>query len=99
VVTVENLKRKILENEIVYIERQQSKCIIFTKQKEYKVYETVTSLIERLSDDFLRVNQSFIVNINEINYIKKNSIILKNNIDIPIGRTYKKHVLNIYYNK
>lgn len=99
VITVENLKRKLFEREIIYIERQQSKCIIFTKQKEYKVYETVTSLIERLSDDFLRVNQSFIVNMNEINYIKKNNIILKNDVNIPIGRTYKKYILDIYYKK
>ena len=42
VVTVENLKKKILQNDILYIERQQAKSIIVLKGKKYGVYETIT---------------------------------------------------------
>jgi DNA-binding LytR/AlgR family response regulator len=97
IITVENLKKKILQSDILYIERQQAKSIVFLKGKEYGVYETLTSLAERLTDDFLRVSQSYIVNKSFIANIKGNSVFLKNGMDIPIGRTFRKQVLEAYY--
>lgn len=99
VITVENLKKKIFQNDILYIERQQAKSIITLKGKEYGVYETITSLAERLTDDFLRISQSYIINKSFIVGIEGNNILLKNGMDIPIGRTYRKDVLEAYYKK
>jgi len=97
VITVDNLKKKILQNEILYIERQQTKSIIFLKGKEYGVYETITALAERLTTDFIRISQSYIVNKAIIAGIEGNSVILKNGLELPIGRTYRKTVLEAYY--
>ncbi|NLP17259.1 MAG: response regulator transcription factor [Clostridiales bacterium] len=97
VVTVENLKKKILQNDILYIERQQAKSIIVLKGKKYGVYETITSLAERLTDSFLRISQSYIVNKSFIAGIEGNRVLLKNGMDISIGRTYRKDVLEAYY--
>lgn len=97
VITVDNLKKKINQNDILYIERQQAKSIIYLKGKEYGVYETLTSLAERLTEDFLRISQSFIVNKSFIAGIKGNNVFLKNGLDIPIGRTYRKQVLEAYF--
>ena len=99
VITVENLKKKILQNDILYIERQQAKSVIFLKGKEFGVYETITSLAERLTNDFIRISQSYIVNKAFIAGIKGNNVLLKNGMDIPIGRTYRKNVLEAYYQR
>lgn len=99
VITVENLKKKILQNDILYIERQQAKSVIFLKGKEFGVYETITSLAERLTNDFIRISQSYIVNKAFIAGIEGNNVLLKNGMDIPIGRTYRKNVLEAYYQR
>ncbi|MDM0469367.1 LytTR family DNA-binding domain-containing protein [Clostridium perfringens] len=51
----------------------------------------ITKLEEELKNrNFFRCHRSYIVNIAHIDSILKNKIILKNNIEIPIGRIYKK---------
>lgn len=97
VITDENIKKKISCQDILYIERQQSKSIITTKQKEYQVYETITSLCERLGNSFIRVNQGEVVNSNMIKEIKGNIVYLKNGREMSIGRTYRKEVLAKYF--
>ncbi len=99
VITDENIKKKIDCREILYIERQQSKSIIKTQQKEYQVYETITSLCERIGESFIRVNQGEVVNLNIIKEIKGNTVYLKNGKEMSIGRTYRKEVLAKYFGK
>lgn len=42
--------------------------------------------------DFIRIHKSFLVSKNHIIKVFHNSVILKNNIQLPIGRKYKKKV-------
>lgn len=97
VITDENLKKKISIEEIKYIQRQLSKSVICTDKRSYNVYETITSLCERLGDGFLRVNQGEVVAIREIAEIKGNTVVLKNEMEMAIGRTYRKEVLDTYF--
>lgn len=97
VITVDNLKKRIIQNSIIYIERQIAKSIIYTKDNEYCVYESITSLINRLTDHFIRVSQSYIVNKSNITEIAGNDVILNNGMVLSIGRTYRKNVLETYY--
>lgn len=99
VITDENIKKKIDCREILYIERKQSKSIIKTQQKEYQVYETITSLCERIGESFIRVNQGEVVNLNIIKEIKGNTVYLKNGKEMSIGRTYRKEVLAKHFGK
>lgn len=99
VITDENIKKKIDCRDILYIERQQSKSMIKTQQKEYQVYETITSLCERIGESFIRVNQGEVVNLNMIKEIKGNTVYLKNGMEMSIGRTYRKEVLEKYFGK
>lgn len=97
VIIDENLKKKIDCKDILYIERQQSRSIIKTQNKEYKVYETITSLCERIGDSFIRVNQGEVVNIRTIKEIKGNTVYLKCGKELSIGRTYRKAVMERYF--
>ncbi|MDE7424852.1 MAG: LytTR family DNA-binding domain-containing protein [Lachnospiraceae bacterium] len=91
------IKKKINVGEIIHIKREFSKSVIYTKQNTYKVYEPVCSIFERLGDGFLKVNQGEIVNIKEILAIKGNMVVLKNGMEIRIGRTYCKEVKGKYW--
>lgn len=97
IITDENIKKKISHQDILYVERRQSKSIIVTRQREYQVYETITSLCERLGDSFIRINQGEIVNLKMIKEIKGNTVYLKSGKEMSIGRTYRKEVLAKYF--
>lgn len=99
VITDENIKKKIDCRDILYIQRQQAKSVIKTQDKEYQVYETIISLCERIGDSFIRVNQGEVVNNKMIQEIKGNTVYLKNGMEMSIGRTYRKEVLEKYFGK
>lgn len=99
VITEENIKKKINLSDILYIERVLSKTIIHTKNKEYQVYEPLTSLCDRLGKDFIRINQSEAVRFREILKLEGNTVFLRRGKEISIGRTYKKAVLELFYSK
>lgn len=99
IITEENIKKKIYEEDIIHIERELAKTVIHTLDRDYRVYETITSLCERLGDNFLRINQSEVVNIKEIKEIRDNSVFLKNGTMVRIGRTYRKAVIETYFNQ
>lgn len=97
VIIDENIKKKIDCRDILYIERQQAKSIIKTRDDEYQVYETITSLCERIGDSFIRVNQGEVVHKSQIAQIKGNVAHLKNGMEMSIGRTYRKSVQEKYF--
>lgn len=92
IITEERIKKKINVGEIIYIKREVPRSIIYTKTNIYKVYETICSIYGRLGDGFIRVNQGEIVNIQEILLIKGKKVVLKNGMEIQIGRTYCKEL-------
>ncbi|WP_283688698.1 LytTR family DNA-binding domain-containing protein [Clostridium perfringens] len=57
-------------------------------------------LIEELkSRNFLRCHRSYLVNISHIDSILQNKIILKNSVEIPVGRVYKKELKTFLMNR
>jgi DNA-binding LytR/AlgR family response regulator len=96
VITEDNLKKKINQSIILYIERINKQSVIVTKTSRHYVYETITSLVERLEDNFLRINQGIIVNLAETASMQQNQIIMKTGESFPIGRTYLKEVKKRY---
>lgn len=97
VITEENVRKKIRENDIIYIQRELAKSVIHTDKKDYRIYETITSMCNRLSSNFIRVNQSEVVNVKKIEEIRDNNVYLDNGIMVSIGRTYRKNVLAHYF--
>ncbi len=96
IITEDNLKKKINQSSILYIERNDSQSVIVTKSSKHFVYETITSLSERLEDNFLRINQGIIVNLSEVAQLKKHLLQMKTGEEFPVGRTYAKEVKRRY---
>jgi DNA-binding LytR/AlgR family response regulator len=96
IITEDNIKKKLNQSIIIYIERVEAQSIIITKSSKHSVYETITSLSERLDENFLRINQGIIVNLTEVASMKGNQVKMKNGEVFPIGRTYSKEVKKKY---
>ena len=55
---------------------------------------TLSDFLEKLSDNFVRVHKSYVVNFNKLKLIDGNQIVLQNDIKLPISKSYRKFVLN-----
>ena len=84
---------KINVNSINYIEAQGDYVSISTKEKNYTIYSTMKSLVDKINNEnFVRVHRSYIVNINNITDIEDNNLLLEKKI-IPIGASYKSSLM------
>ena len=71
--------------------------ILTSENKKYTYYKSLKDLIENLPDEFMRVHNSYIVNLTNIDILEDNHIILKNG-KIAVGKSYKE-CLNSSLNK
>lgn len=83
---------KLPVHEIIYLEAMQDYTKIITETKSYLILSTLTGFLEKQSAGiFLRVHRSYAVAIKKIkeHHVDK---LLCNNIEIPIGKTYRSMV-------
>jgi len=67
-----------------------------------KIYEnqmiltpnTLSEFLTRLSSNFIRIHKSFIVNFNKLKLIDGNQLLLQNGNKLPIGKSYRKAILD-----
>ena len=88
---------KLAYHEILYIESNNSKCILHTESGEsYTVYKTLNTIEKELGDRrFLRCHQSFLVNMDHIKQIGK-QFLLSNGDYVPIRQRGVKAVRQAY---
>lgn len=55
---------------------------------------TLSDFAEKLSNDFIRIHKSFIVNFNKLKLIDGNQMVLQNDSKLPISKSYRKMVLS-----
>ena len=83
-------------NEIIYCESQGNYSTIFLEEnKKIFLTQQLKYVEEKLTDDFYRIHNSYIVNLNKIQQFIKNeeSVVLSNNIKIPVSRRRKTDFL------
>lgn len=78
------------QGEIIYIERDGRSSVVVTKDNKYRVYNSLSKISERLNNSFVRVNGSFIINMNKISKVVGNDISMENADIIQVGRTFEK---------
>ena len=85
-----NLKQQ----DILYVEGLKDYIKIITAEKEHVVYHTLKSMLERLDSKlFVQAHRSFLVNKQHINRIAQEMLVISNQTFIPIGKSYKKDLL------
>ena len=55
--------------------------------------QTLSDFLEKLSKDFIRIHKSFVINFNHLKMIDGNQIILQNDVKLPVGKSFKKELL------
>ena len=79
----------IRQADIIFAERQDRIVQIHTAQGTYQCYQSLTKIMKLLGRNFLRCHGGYVVNYNYIDTVMRESVILSNGTEIPIGRTYR----------
>ena len=94
-VRVDRKTSKIPLEEIFYIESLGDYVkIVTSRDKPIITKEKISKLEEKLPASFLRIHRFFMVNSEKIITFTKEEIQLKDDIQLPISRTYKKNVMD-----
>lgn len=84
-------------NNIIFIESFGHYLIVHSTTGEYKVRGKISNIIDEINNPIMiRVHKSYIINTKFVQEILSNRIILMNNIDVPIGRSFKDEVIKIF---
>lgn len=81
-------------SDIRYIKGYGEYLQIFVENKQRPVVtlSSFANILERLSDNFLQVHRSFIVNMNKIESVERNRILIGNDEEIPVSDSYKQEL-------
>lgn len=94
-------KKNIKIKNIYYIVVEDHLCYIYLYRNNnlISIRETITNIENQfLNTGLIRINRSTIINMLHIKEIKKNKIVLNNNIRLTISPAYNKH-FNKHYQK
>jgi two-component system LytT family response regulator len=81
---------KLNTYEVIYLESLREYTKIVTSFESYPIRASLSRIIkEHDFQDFVRIHRSFAVNKSFVNSINKQEVLLVNNIQLPVGRTYK----------
>lgn len=82
---------EILQHEIMYIQSQRNKIDIYTTSLHYKSYTTIKKIKSSLDDTcFFQFNSSIILNFHYVKDVKKDKIIMFNNVELYFTRGSKE---------
>lgn len=86
---------KLLEDDVSYIEYMNKKLFVMTVDERIEfTYYSLKKIQELLSEDFVQIHKSYIVNKSHIKTIdfRQSTIYLSNQTLIPIGKKYKQNL-------
>ncbi len=87
---------KIPFSSIIYLESDGNYSFIYTKDKRFVLKKSLIRVLEQdLDDNFFKIHQKFAVNKNFISGMKNAEILLLGDVELPIGKNYKKQIMEI----
>lgn len=84
---------KLNFDDVYYIEAYGNYIKIFTSEM-ILTPQTLSNFHKKLSNNFIRIHKSYIINFKYLKLIEGGQIILKNNKKLPIGKQYRKGLLD-----
>jgi DNA-binding LytR/AlgR family response regulator len=92
-----NRLRKILYNDIIYIEGAGNYITIHTTTEKITTYLTVRDFEELVpSEKFMRVQKSYVVAVEKIMGLEGNELVLENNKSVLVGESYRQKVNDFF---
>ncbi len=83
---------KINDHDILYVQSVGDYMKVHTSDKVIIAAETLKNIEKLLGDQFVRIHKSYLVSINQINFIEGNQVKIKDQF-LPIGLTYKEGLM------
>jgi hypothetical protein len=80
-------------NEIFFIESLSDYVKIYSEPGEVLTKERISRLPDRLTDDFIRIHRSFLVNKNYVESFTAQYVVVRGK-ELPVGRKFKESALN-----
>jgi len=82
--------------EIIFIEALDDYVKINTTTQSYLTLLSMKKILEKLpSNEFIRVHRSYIVSLEKILFFQYRKIGLINNLELPVGDTYRNTIANL----
>ena len=91
-IRVDRKNQQILLDELLYIESLDDQVKVVTDRSESITREKISQLHQNLPDRFIRVHRSFLINRDKISSFNHEQVMIGEAV-IPIGRKYKKQVI------
>lgn len=89
--------RKLIKlnfDDILFVKGLGNYVEIFVKNsKKHIYYKSLKELIDQLPNEFMRVHNSYIINLKNVDYIEDNHLIIENH-KVTIAKSYKECLLN-----
>lgn len=87
--------RRVALEKIVYIESSLHKLTFYVAEEgivPYTMYETLNHIAAIFTADFVRIHQSYLVNLRFVRRIEGNNLLLQDNLALPVARSKLKEV-------
>jgi DNA-binding LytR/AlgR family response regulator len=91
-VKVDKRHLRIPYAEIVYLESYGNYVKIWSGTSFNLTPRTLTSFVEELPGNFVRIHKSYLINKDRINYVEGAMMVMKNGQMLPVGKNYRKLV-------
>ncbi len=79
-------------NDIICLERDRRKTHITGEDQSYSVSWNLEQLLTKLPSNFILCHRSYIVNLDKVKIYKRTEFLMKNDLCIPIGRSFTRTV-------
>ena len=86
VITCNGETVKLYESNILYVEAFLHYIVIYTKNGEYKLKGQISTIAEKLSDNFYCTHRSYLVSLQHIIKITRSAVFLDNGTELPLAR-------------
>lgn len=83
---------KIAFDDMLFIDSIKDYVRIHTEKETITTKDKISSFIEKLPATFMRVHRSYIVNIDKVAALTAKDVVLTNDMEIPIGSSYKETI-------
>ena len=84
-------------DEVECIESRRRKIIVHTEKRDYEFYGSLSQIEEDIKGSmFVRVHNSYLVNLEKLRGVERESVTLRSGLKVPITRTYKQEFNKAY---
>ncbi|MBI9059943.1 MAG: response regulator [Labilibaculum sp.] len=89
-----NVFLKIKFTDILFLKSDHVYVEIYNTKGKYLVHRgSISSLIEKLPDNFYRTHRSYVINLDFLESINNQTVVIEG-VEIPIGKNYRNDLIN-----